>query len=54
MGDKVEAKRTAKALGIPCVPGSDGAVTDERAPRVAHRYGYPVLIKRRPAAAGAA
>ena len=28
MGDKIEAKRTAARLGIPCVPGSDGAVED--------------------------
>jgi acetyl-CoA carboxylase biotin carboxylase subunit len=51
MGDKIEAKRTAKRLGIPCVPGSDGAVSDERsqAMRVAKEIGYPVLIK---AAAG--
>ena len=31
MGDKVEAKLTAKRFGIPCVPGSDGAVTDAEA-----------------------
>ena len=29
MGDKIEAKRTAKRLGIPVVPGSDGGVTDD-------------------------
>ena len=29
MGDKIEAKRTAKRLGIPCVPGSEGGVSDE-------------------------
>src|SRR5919206_74440 len=29
MGDKIEAKRTAKRLGIPCVPGSDGALGEE-------------------------
>src|SRR6201992_2460116 len=29
MGDKIEAKRTAKKLGIPCVPGSDGAITSD-------------------------
>jgi acetyl-CoA carboxylase biotin carboxylase subunit len=44
MGDKIEAKRTAKRLGIPCVPGSEGGVTDtDEAKRVA--AGYPVLIK---------
>ncbi|CAA9318605.1 MAG: Biotin carboxylase of acetyl-CoA carboxylase, partial [uncultured Microvirga sp.] len=50
MGDKIEAKRTAKRLGIPCVPGSEGGVEDEdEAKRVAAEIGYPVLIK---AAAG--
>ena len=50
MGDKIEAKRTAKRLGIPCVPGSEGGVSDEAdAKRVAAEIGYPVLIK---AAAG--
>ncbi len=29
MGDKIEAKRTAKRLGLPCVPGSEGGVRDE-------------------------
>ena len=46
MGDKIEAKRTAQRLGIPVVPGSDGAVTDEReAKRIAAGIGYPVIIK---------
>ena len=50
MGDKIEAKRTAKRLGIPVVPGSDGGITDDReAAKVANEIGYPVLIK---AAAG--
>ncbi|MBB3019443.1 acetyl-CoA carboxylase biotin carboxylase subunit [Microvirga lupini] len=50
MGDKIEAKRTAKRLGIPCVPGSEGGITDEdEAKRVAKEIGYPVIIK---AAAG--
>jgi acetyl-CoA carboxylase biotin carboxylase subunit len=50
MGDKIEAKRTAKRLGIPCVPGSEGGITDEAdAKRVAKDIGYPVIIK---AAAG--
>src|SRR3979411_343540 len=50
MGDKIEAKKTAKKLGIPVVPGSDGAVeNDEAATRVAAGIGYPVLVK---AAAG--
>lgn len=45
MGDKVEAKKTAKRLGIPVVPGSDGAVLDADAPAIAAEIGYPVLIK---------
>jgi acetyl-CoA carboxylase, biotin carboxylase subunit len=50
MGDKIEAKRTAKRLGIPCVPGSEGGVTEEgEAKRIAKSIGYPVIIK---AAAG--
>src|SRR6204780_3405578 len=50
MGDKIEAKRTATRLGIPCVPGSEGAVSDEsEAIRIARDIGYPVLVK---AAAG--
>src|SRR6476469_3713281 len=50
MGDKIEAKRTAKRLGIPCVPGSEGGITDDDdAMRVAADIGYPVLVK---AAAG--
>ncbi len=50
MGDKIEAKETAKRLGIPVVPGSDGAITTEaEALKVAKSIGLPVLIK---AAAG--
>src|SRR5678809_1188628 len=46
MGDKIEAKRTAKKLGIPVVPGSEGAVTDQKeAKRIAAEIGYPVIIK---------
>jgi acetyl-CoA carboxylase biotin carboxylase subunit len=50
MGDKIAAKAAMAAVGIPLVPGSDGAVSDlETARFVAGRIGYPVLIK---AAAG--
>jgi acetyl-CoA carboxylase biotin carboxylase subunit len=46
MGDKIEAKKTAKALGIPVVPGSDGEVREtEDAKRIAAEIGYPVIIK---------
>lgn len=46
MGDKVEAKRTAGALGLPLVPGSDGAISDvEEAKAIARDIGYPVIIK---------
>ncbi len=45
-GDKVAAKRLAKEAGVPCVPGSDGPVENEQdALAVAHRIGFPVLIK---------
>ncbi|MEO0622566.1 MAG: acetyl-CoA carboxylase biotin carboxylase subunit [Pseudomonadota bacterium] len=50
MGDKIRAKETMRALGVPCVPGSDGGVeTVEEATEIARGIGYPVLVK---AAAG--
>jgi acetyl-CoA carboxylase biotin carboxylase subunit len=50
MGDKIAAKQAVKALGIPTVPGSDGAITSEGdAADLAKDIGYPILIK---AAAG--
>ena len=46
MGDKITAKETAKALGIPVVPGSAGGVADyEAAIGVAESIGFPVIIK---------
>ncbi|MGH6727562.1 MAG: acetyl-CoA carboxylase biotin carboxylase subunit [Pseudolabrys sp.] len=46
MGDKIEAKRTARKLGIPVVPGSEGGVSsDAEAAKIAAGIGYPVLIK---------
>jgi acetyl-CoA carboxylase biotin carboxylase subunit len=46
MGDKITAKDTMKALGVPCVPGSDGGVaTLEDAKRIGEEVGYPVIIK---------
>ena len=45
MGDKVEAKRTAGALGLPLVPGSDGAISDvAEAQALAEQIGYPVTV----------
>ena len=50
MGDKIAAKTAMTRLGVPLVPGSDGALADlDQAREVAARIGYPVLIK---AAAG--
>ena len=46
MGDKVEAKITAEAAGLPLVPGSPGAVhTIDEARTVAADVGYPLLVK---------
>ncbi len=46
MGDKITAKDTMKALGVPCVPGSDGGVPDvATAEKVAAEIGFPVIIK---------
>ncbi|WP_415900327.1 acetyl-CoA carboxylase biotin carboxylase subunit [Neptuniibacter sp. QD48_11] len=51
MGDKVSAIEAMKAAGVPTVPGSDGALSDdpEEIHEIARRIGYPVIIK---AAAG--
>ncbi len=47
MGDKVAAKAAMKKVGIPCVPGSEGALPDEpkEIRRIAAAVGYPVIIK---------
>ena len=47
MGDKVSAKAAMKAAGVPCVPGSDGALPDDPKEilRIAKNVGYPVIIK---------
>lgn len=46
MGDKVMAKKTVKELGLPVVPGSDGAVLSvEDGQRISEEMGFPVLIK---------
>src|SRR6187549_3866316 len=49
MGDKIEAKKTAKKLGIPVVPGSGPVNSLDEARSFAREIGYPVLVK---AAAG--
>ena len=56
MGDKIEAKRTAKRLGIPVVPGSDGGVASDEPRRSRSRAtsAFRCWSRRRPAAAGAA
>ncbi|PKO50945.1 MAG: acetyl-CoA carboxylase biotin carboxylase subunit, partial [Betaproteobacteria bacterium HGW-Betaproteobacteria-20] len=47
MGDKVSAKDAMKKAGVPCVPGSDGALPDDPAEiiKTAKHVGYPVIIK---------
>src|SRR3989454_5665119 len=47
MGDKVSAKDTMRKAGVPCVPGSEGALPDdpEIIMRTAKEIGYPVIIK---------
>jgi acetyl-CoA carboxylase biotin carboxylase subunit len=46
MGDKIESKVKVKSLGIPVVPGSDGAVSNSSETwRMAEQIGYPVLVK---------
>lgn len=47
MGDKVSAINAMKKAGIPCVPGSDGPLTDDAETnlRIARKIGYPVMIK---------
>ncbi|MFM2484880.1 acetyl-CoA carboxylase biotin carboxylase subunit [Celerinatantimonas yamalensis] len=47
MGDKVSAIASMKKAGVPCVPGSDGPLTDDnqRNIAIAKRIGYPVIIK---------
>lgn len=47
MGDKISAKDAMVTAGVPCVPGSEGAVPDEPADclKMAKKIGYPVIIK---------
>ncbi len=46
MGDKVTAKETMIAAGVPCIPGSDGLLSSvANAKKVAEKIGYPVILK---------
>jgi acetyl-CoA carboxylase biotin carboxylase subunit len=47
MGDKITAIDAMKTAGVPCVPGSDGPLTDdkERTVKLAREIGYPIIIK---------
>ena len=47
MGDKVSAKVAMKKAGVPCVPGSDGALSDDptEIKEIARKIGYPVIVK---------
>jgi len=47
MGDKISAKDAMRKAGVPCVPGSEGALPEdpELVMRIAHDIGYPVIIK---------
>lgn len=47
MGDKVAAKKQMTAAGVPCVPGSEGALPtdDDQVIKIANDVGYPVIIK---------
>ncbi len=47
MGDKVSAKDAMKAAGVPCVPGSEGALPEDpkEIVKIARSIGYPVIIK---------
>ena len=47
MGDKVSAIKAMRDAGVPCVPGSDGPLSDDpdEVRRIARQVGYPVIIK---------
>ncbi|MEJ1377034.1 MAG: acetyl-CoA carboxylase biotin carboxylase subunit [Candidatus Sedimenticola sp. (ex Thyasira tokunagai)] len=47
MGDKITAIEAMKIAGVPCVPGSDGPITDDNKNtlEMARKIGYPVIIK---------
>ena len=46
MGNKIEAKRTAKKFGLPIIEGSEGNIKSlDEAKKISSNIGYPVLIK---------
>lgn len=47
MGDKVSAKQAMRDAGVPCVPGSDGALSEDPQEiiQTARKIGYPIIIK---------
>jgi len=47
MGDKISAKKAMKAVGIPCVPGSEGPVSSDEYENIklAREIGYPIIVK---------
>ena len=46
MGNKAQAKATMLKSGVPCVPGSDGIIGDDKhALKIAKEIGYPVMVK---------
>ncbi|MDR0565238.1 MAG: acetyl-CoA carboxylase biotin carboxylase subunit [Azoarcus sp.] len=47
MGDKVSAKAAMKAAGVPCVPGSEGALPEDSREiiKIARAIGYPIIVK---------
>ena len=46
MGDKASAKKTMKAAGVPCIPGSEGILESfEQAKKISKEMGYPVMLK---------
>src|SRR5438094_7020921 len=46
LGDKTAARRLAEKAGIPCVPGTEAAITDaKQAEKIAARIGFPLIIK---------
>lgn len=45
LGNKVDVRQLAKKLGVPVVPGSEGAVSIAEAKQIAHEIGFPIMLK---------